>query len=325
MSAGMRCRLAAMPISCAAVALAGCTSLSARAQDSSLAALTTMEPKPRAAYTDLRGTKACRSAQPFKSLPPLRRLPRAGHMPDGTWTRTIQERGHLLVGADQNSLRLGFFNPLRSPPAMEGFDADLAREIARAIFGNPDDIRFIAISTGQRSAVIVKQQVDLVASAYSINCSRRRRMLFSSVYHRAQQRLLVPRNSTITRLSQLAGRKVCVTTASTSGGALKGSGVVPYRVPLRSDCLAALQEGDVAAITSDDAILYGFQLQDPSTTIVGPSIECERWGMAINRRRLGFVRFVNAVLARLRRSGVAERIRRHWLGKMPRTTAGVAC
>jgi polar amino acid transport system substrate-binding protein len=324
MSPRVRRRLAAVLISCAAVALAGCASLSARAQDSSLAALTTKEPKPGAAYTDLPGTKTC-EAHRFESLAPLRRLPRPGHMPTGTWMETIQQRGRLLVGADQNSLRLGFFNPLRSRPAMEGFDADLAREIARAIFGNPDRIRFIAISTGQRPAVIVRGQVDLVASAYSVNCSRRRRMLFSSVYHRARQRLLVPRNSTITRLSQLTGRKVCVTTTSTSGGALEGTGVAPYRVPLRSDCLAALQEGAVSAITSDDAILYGLKLQDPATKIVGPSIECERWGMAINRRHPGFVRFVNAVLARLRRSGKAETIRRRWLGRMPRTTTGVAC
>jgi polar amino acid transport system substrate-binding protein len=210
---------------------------------------------------------------------------------------------------------------------MEGFDADLAREIARAIFGDPDrdHIRFIAISTGQRPSVIVKDRVDVVASAYSITCPRRRLMLFSSVYHRAQQRLLVTKNSTLRRLSQLRDRKVCFTSTSTSGSALKGTRVLPYRVPLRSDCLVALQEGDVVAITSDDAILYGLQKQDPATKIVGPSIECEHWGMAINRGHPEFARFVNAVFARLRRSGRLRAIREQWLGRLRPTRTGAAC
>ena len=41
-------------------------------------------------------------------------------------------------------------------------------------------------------------------------------------------------------------------------------------VELRSDCLVALQEGDVPAITSDDAILSACARQDPQTKIVGP-------------------------------------------------------
>jgi polar amino acid transport system substrate-binding protein len=246
-------------------------------------------------------------------------------MPAGTFMRTIQDRGHLIAGVDQNSQGLGYFN--RVTQRFEGFDIDLAREIARAIFGRPR-IAPRAITTEQRESVIVNHEVDIVASAFSITCQRRRRMLFSSVYYQAQQRLLVPKNSNVEGLSDpdLRHRKVCATRGSTSLERLKQEpDVVPFPEDQRSDCLVDLEEGDVAAVTSDDAILFGFTQQDRTTKIVGPCIGVERYGMAVNKAHRPFVRFVNAVLARLRRNGRAMRFRRHWLkGLRPPTAAGIS-
>jgi polar amino acid transport system substrate-binding protein len=306
----------------AAVALAGCASVSDRAQNSSLVALATQEPRPGDELPALQPTPDC-LAHPFRSLRPSV-LPRPRHMPAGSLMHRILKRGHLVVGVDQNTLRLGYFNPATS--RMEGLDIDLARAVARAILGNHPDIRYKAISTKQRETVIatsrtrdgkkVHGEVDLVASAYSITCKRRRRMLFSSVYYTARQRLLVPENDQAFTLSDLDGKKVCATEGSTSLDRLSvnrdRTGVIPQPVPLRPDCLVALQEGEVAAISSDDAILFGFCRQDPQTKIVGLSLNVERYGMAINPDYPEFVKFVNAVLGRLRRSGDLRTLRQRW-------------
>lgn len=300
-------------------ALGGCGPVSDDAQRLSLAALDTREPAPAAGPKPLGATPDC-EAHPFRSLAPAA-LPRPGRMPRGTFMRAIAQRGYLIAGVDQNTLGLGYFNPIT--PRMEGFDIDLVRAVARAIFGGDlrDRIRYKAISTKQRESVVENEDVDLVASAFSITCPRRRRVAFSSVYYRARQRLLVPVRSRVASLADLRGRKVCATEGSTSIARLDGTGVVPFGVPLRSDCLVALQEGEVAAITSDDAILLGFNRQDPQTKIVGPCLALERYGLAINRGHREFVRFVNGVLARLRRGGLA-RIRERWLSGLPPPPGG---
>jgi polar amino acid transport system substrate-binding protein len=303
----------------AATTLGGCASVSDHAQSRSLEALTAKEPGPGPGIVFGTPTKSCLQ-DPFKSLPPARSLPRPGHMPRGTFMRHIQREHRIKVGVDQNSLGLGYYNS--RDRRMEGFDIDLVREVARAIFGSDTSaIRYEAISTAQRDSVIVNGDVDIVASAYSINCKRRTRMLFSSVYHRSHQKLLVPSNSRVSSLwdPDLRGKKVCATNKSTSLTLLdemvkqKRTGAVSNGVALRSDCLVLLQEGVVAAITSDDAILLGFRRQDPQTKIAGGSLEPESYGMAINMAHPGFVRFVNAVLLRLRRNGCARAIERHWL------------
>jgi len=294
-----------------AVALGGCASVSDNAQRDSLAALDTKEPKARSGLSDLDATPACEKHE-YRSLAPMGRMPRPGHMPPGTLMHDIQKRGYLIAGIDQNTLGLGYFDPIKKRNV--GFDIELVKAVARAIFGtvSKKNLHYIAISTGQREPAVFYDDVDIVASAFSVTCERRRRLAFSTVYYRARQRLLVPNGSRVRGLEDLQSQWVCATKGSTSIKRLAHTGVRPYGVVLRSDCLVALQEGQVAAVTADDAILLGFSRQDPQTQIVGRCLALERYGMAMSKQHPEFVRFVNAVLAKLR-GGELQRLRRRYL------------
>lgn len=320
-AAASRPRRLALAAVATVVALGGCGSLSDSAQVNSLRALEQPIAKP-ATLSPPEPRSRCRGE--FASLA-ASRLPPAGHMPPGTLMQRIHRNGKLRVGVDQNTLRLGYFNPTIAPAseAMQGLDIDLAGAVARAIFGRSwrQHIVYTAISTAQRESAIRSGAVDLVASAFSINCERKQTMFFSKVYYRAQQKLLVPVDSTVDSLADLRGERVCATVGSTSIGNLFGTGVVRHPVALRPDCLVELQEGRVSAISADDSILIGFREQDPQTKIVGGCINIERYGMAINRRHGEFVRFVNGVLDRLGADGL-ERIRHRWLPDLRAPTRG---
>ncbi|HEV7882339.1 MAG TPA: transporter substrate-binding domain-containing protein [Solirubrobacteraceae bacterium] len=246
------------------------------------------------------------------------RLPRPGHMPAGTFMRAIQHRGHLEVGVDTNFHGLGFVD---SDTAQHmGLDIDVAREIARAIFGTLR-IHYTPITTQQLQSAIVNKEVDIVASAFSIMCAPPRRVVFSSAYYRAQQKLLVRKDSNVRGLSDLRGEHVCATRDSTWLARLgQERGVKPYPVEERTDCVVALEQGDVAAITSDDAILLSLMRESP-TMIVGPCIGVDRYAMAIDKAHRTFLRFVDAVLRRLRHDGTVAQLRRRWLTGLPPTTA----
>ena len=51
----------------------------------------------------------------------------------------IRRRGRLIVGGSATSLLLAARNPISG--RIEGFDVDLARQVAKAIFGDPIDRR----------------------------------------------------------------------------------------------------------------------------------------------------------------------------------------
>ena len=293
----MKCSLAQLlGVAVVAALLAGCGSGSDRAQRMTLAALGTRasQPGPSAA-----SGREPRCGDATASLRPPAAMPAPGAMPAGSFMARIERRGYLIAGVDQNTLLFAYFNPLDGQ--LEGFEIDMLRDLAKAIFGDPNKVQFRAITTAERITAVQDGSVDVVADAMTITCQRREEVDFSTVYFDAGQRVLVPSDSRISSLKDLGGKRVCATTGSTSIQNIERliPSAIRYPVAQRTDCLVALQQGQVDAISTDDALLLGFKAQDPYTKIVGPRFTNEPYGMAISKAQRDFVRFVNVALARI--------------------------
>jgi polar amino acid transport system substrate-binding protein len=230
----------------------------------------------------------------------------------GSFMATVKARGYLIAGVDQSTYHFGFLNPLDKQ--IEGFDIDMIHAIAKAIFGNPNAVEFKAITDAQRIPDILNGSVDIVAHTMTITCARLQQVDFSSVYFDAAQRVLVQDDSTATSLADLKGQRVCATTGSDSLAVIKQFGAIPVAVPYWTDCLVQLQQDQVAAISTDDAILAGLAAQDPFTKLIGARLTDEPYGLAISKQHPDFVRFVNAVLAQLRSDGRWAASYARWVG-----------
>ena len=257
------------------------------------------------------GTAAAATCNPVAaSLAPLG----PPQVTPGSWMAKIKARGYLIAGVDQSTYHFGYLNPLDGQ--IEGFDIDMIRAVAQAIFGSPDRVEFKAISDAQRIPAVTSGSVDIVAHTMTITCDRLQQVDFSSVYFDAHGRVLIPDNSTATAgLADLGGQKVCATTGSDSVTTIQDYPTHPKvdQVPFWTDCLVLLQQDQVAAISTDDAILYGLQAQDPFTKVVGPELTDEPYGLAISKQHPDFVRFVNAVLAQEESDGAWEKSYQHWV------------
>ena len=255
-------------------------------------------------------------ATPAATCDPTASLRPAGppQVTPGSFMATIRARGYLIAGVDQSTYHFGYLNPLDGK--IEGFDIDMAHAIAKAIFGNPNKVEFKAMTDAQRIPEIRSGAVDIVAHTMTINCARLQAVDFSTVYYDAGQRVLVEKNSPVKSIADLGGKKVCATTSSTSIANIKAapSHPIPVAVPYWTDCLVLLQQGDVAAISTDDSILAGLAAQDPWTKIVGPRFSNEPYGLAISKQHPDFVRFVNAVLQRMRTDGQWAASYARWVG-----------
>ena len=231
----------------------------------------------------------------------------------GSFMAKIRARGYLIAGVDQSTYHFGFLNPLNGQ--IEGFDIDMVQAVAKAIFGTAaGHVQYKAISDLQRIPDVTSGAVDIVAHTMTITCDRLKDVDFSSVYFDAAQRVLVLKNSTATSLSSLRGQKVCATTGSDSLAVIAADKAIPVPVTYWTDCLVLLQQGDVAAISTDDSILDGHEAQDPWTKLIGPRLTDEPYGLAISKQHPDFVRFVNAVLRQLRTDGQWAASYAHWVG-----------
>jgi polar amino acid transport system substrate-binding protein len=226
----------------------------------------------------------------------------------------IKARGYLIAGVDQSTYHFGYLNPLNGN--IEGFDIDMIRAVAQAIFGSPDKVEYKAISDAERVPDVEDGTVDIVAHTMTITCDRLQQVDFSSVYFMAHQRVLVPDNSAAGGLQDLGGQRVCATKGSDSVSTIAAYRTHPkvVQVAYWTDCLVLLQQDQVAAISTDDSILAGLAAQDPFTKVVGPSLTSEPYGLAISKQHPDLVRFVNAVLAQERSDGSWAASYRRWIG-----------
>jgi polar amino acid transport system substrate-binding protein len=232
----------------------------------------------------------------------------------GSFMAKIRARGYLIAGVDPGTFHFGFLNPFSGQ--FEGFDIDMLHAIAKAIFGNPSKIEFKSITDAQRQSAVQSGSVDIVAHTMIITCQRLESVDFSTVYFDDGQRVLVAKNSPATSIADLSGQRVCATKGSISLArvATAPSHPIPVAVPYWTDCLVLLQQGDVAAISTEAAILIGLTVQDPETKLVGPQFTSDPYGLAISKQHPDFVRFVNAVLAQMRADGQWAASYAHWIG-----------
>ncbi|MFD6450384.1 glutamate ABC transporter substrate-binding protein [Nocardia sp. NPDC060220] len=231
----------------------------------------------------------------------------------------IRARGRLVVGLDAGSNLFSFRDPLTG--RIVGFDADIAREIARDLLGNPDLIEYRSLASEERERALQDHTVDLIAKTMTITCERRQRVAFSTVYLRADQRVLAVKGSGIDGLADLAGKRVCVVRGTTSLDHIRRDqpAATILTVPTWADCLVVLQQRQVDAVSTDDSILAGLAAQDPYTEVVGGSISAEPYGIGIPKGNDDLVRFVNSTLDRIRNDGTWTRIHRRWLATLGET------
>ena len=225
----------------------------------------------------------------------------------------IRARGRLIVGLDIGSNLLSFRDPITGD--ITGFDVDIAGEVARDIFGTPSKVEYRILASADRITALQTNTVDIVVKTMTVTCERRELVNFSTVYFNGYQRILAPRESDIYQASDLSGKRVCVARGTTSLERVQQITPQPVIVSVVTwaDCLVALQQREVDAISTDDAILAGLMAQDPYLHIVGPSMAQNPYAIGTNLDNTPLVRFVNGTLERIRRDGTWNTLYRKWL------------
>ncbi|TDD18189.1 glutamate ABC transporter substrate-binding protein [Kribbella turkmenica] len=251
---------------------------------------------------------------PLQSYTPEGTMPPPGAMPPGTYMAKIKARGRLIAGVSADSLNLGSRNPVTG--VIEGFDIDMIKAVARAIFGtDKGTVELRVISSPQRIPVLQKEQVDIVARNMTINCNRWKDIAFSAEYYRSGQKTLVPLDSTAKSLDDLDGKTICAPAGSTSLDNLKDKN--PQAIPVTADtdtgCLALFQSGKAYGITGDDTVLAGDVAQDPYARVLPERFSDEPYGLGMSLKHPEFVRFVNQVLAQIKADGTWMASYTKWL------------
>lgn len=272
-------------------------------------------PLPQGAVIEKAGTHAPKKIQQTNLLGSLA-------PDDATAAQRVPEiiaRGRIIVGVDQSQNLLSFRNT--ATDELQGFEIDLAREIARDIFNDPKKVEFRYVDSANWIEALEANQIDIAMRTASITRERQDQVFFSTPYFMGSTRMLVPSHSPIKEISNLAEQTICVTNNSTGAEQVRAQAPKSDLLVARSsaDCLIALQQNQASAVVTDDVILSGMAAQDPFTSIVGKPLTTEHYGIAIAKpgvrhHTTGLIRQVNSTLERVFADGTWQRTYNHWLG-----------
>jgi aspartate/glutamate/glutamine transport system substrate-binding protein len=223
--------------------------------------------------------------------------------PADSYMARIQQRGNLIVGVKYDVPPFGSLNPVTNQ--VEGFDADLARELARALFGDEKRVQLIEAVSRNRVPFLQEDKADVILSTMTITEERRREIDFSDTYYMAGQSLLVKKGSPIKGVDDLNGRTVASAQGSTSEVNVRerAPGANLLLFPAYAEALTAMLDGRADAVSTDDTILMGMILRDANLQMVGGLFTEEPYGAGVKKGRPEFLAFVNSVFDELKANG----------------------
>jgi ABC-type amino acid transport substrate-binding protein len=231
----------------------------------------------------------------------------------GTTMADIQDKGTITIGVKFDVPPFGFKNPQTGD--VEGFDVDMGNIIADRLGVEP---KFIEAISDNRIPFLQDGTVDLILSTMTITTDRDAEIDFSRPYFIAHGSILVPVDSDIASVDDLADKRVCTALASTYE-----TTIIPREAPdakieavdSYSECLELIQNGAVDAEITDDIILAGQIAQDDSLKLVGEDLTNDPYGIGIPDGQTDMQEFVSGVIEDTFEDGQWDTIYDKWVGQ----------
>jgi glutamate transport system substrate-binding protein len=207
--------------------------------------------------------------------------------------------GRLTIGIPFDQPGIG----LKDGTSYRGFDVETATYVAKALGVPESNITWKEATGATREQLLTSGQVDLVFSTYSITDARKQVVDFAGPYFLAHQDLLVRRNETeITGPETLNGKDLCSVPGTTSAANVlqRYQGRIRLKeLPKFSDCVQALADSQVDAVTTDDVILAGYAAEPQyrgQLKVVGKGFSDESYGVGIRKGNTALRDQANAAL-----------------------------
>jgi glutamate transport system substrate-binding protein len=229
----------------------------------------------------------------------------------------IKSRGKVIIGVKEDQPNLGFKDPVTNK--YSGFDISTAKLIAAKLGYGEDKIEYKAIPSANREQAIINGDIDYYVGTYSITDKRKQQISFAGPYYVAGQDLLVRKDDTaITGPESIGGKKICSVTGSTPIQRIKTEYKTAQTVEFEkySQCVDALLNKQVDAVSTDDAILKGYAAQQPDKLkVVGKTFSTEKYGVGLAKDDKALRDKINDIIEASVKDGDWQDIYNDTLGK----------
>lgn len=226
--------------------------------------------------------------------------------------QTIAQRGKLIVGVKDNVRPLGFRD---AQGKLQGFEIDVARQLAQELLGRADAIELKPVSNRDRITVVLDQQVDFTIARVTATDLRARIVVFSEPYY-FDSTGIITRNAGIQTQRDLANQSIAVLNNSSTIAILRYQlpqaklvGVVSYEAGRQ-----LLESGQVIGFAADTSVLEGWSQELPGYRVLPFRLSSEPLAIVFPKgiQTDDLRRSVNLIIRRWKASGWLQQRATYW-------------
>lgn len=214
----------------------------------------------------------------------------------------VKQRGELVVGVKTD---FPPFGSVDSSGKNVGFDVDLAHAFADALFGDESKVQFVSVTSGNRIPFLQSNKIDIIMASMTITDERAEVVDFSEPYFLSGSLLMVPGDSSIKGVEDLAGKTVAVIQGSVQDSIVAELAPEAERVKFGkvSEAVLAIKTGRADAYVHDDIVILTLAEENPDLKPVGKPFRPLPYGIAVRKGDTDFINWVDEQLTSMKEDG----------------------
>jgi polar amino acid transport system substrate-binding protein len=227
----------------------------------------------------------------------------------------IKKKGELIIGVLGTDEPNSFIDP--KTREIVGYEVDLGKAVARTIGVKPV-IKQLAVAA--RIPELQQGRVDILAAALTHTKEREAVVDFSISTFLTGQKVMVRRDSGITQLAQLAGKRVTTVKGGTQEPNMRKAVPTVQVITFETapQAFVALQQRKANGFVNDEVSLHdAYGKLGPAQkdyVILPQSISSEALAIGIKKGESSLKAVVDSTLRELEKSGEAEKLFIKWFG-----------
>lgn len=220
-------------------------------------------------------------------------------------TEAIKKKGVLTIGVREDVR--GFSKLNASTGEYDGLEVELAKLIAKDIFGDPSKVEFKSVTSKTRGTALDNGDVDIVLATFTINEGRKKQWNFSTSYYTDTIGLLVRADSGIQSIDDVNGKIIGVVATATTRSDLqrvldeKGLVAVFSEFTTYPEIRNALIQGSVDVFSVDRSILRSYL--DKDTALLDDKFSPQDYGIATKLSDTAFAAYIDGLVSKWKADG----------------------
>lgn len=224
----------------------------------------------------------------------------------------IVQRGRLIVGVKDNLRPLGFRDAQGN---LQGFEIDIARQLAQELLGRADAVTLKPVSNRDRLSIVLDGQADLTIARVTVTTPRSRIVTFSEPYYLDGTGIIV-RNAAIQTQRDLANQSIAVLNDASTIAVLKYQlpqakliGVESYEAGRQ-----LIEANQAVGFAADASVLVGWAQEHPEYRVLPFRLSVEALAIVLPKgvQYDELRRNVNQIVQRWRSQGWLQQRATYW-------------